>query len=87
MNGDQSHLCVSKFLSLFNFDCGFTHVSHTWPDRKFNGELNGSCCKVIESMTIELSFVKVYKGFACFLTEKLFSRIILASPVSVRVKP
>ena len=41
--------CVSVFQSyhMFNFDCGFTHVSHIWPDRKFNGGSNGSYFKVI----------------------------------------
>ena len=31
---------------MFNFDCRFTHMSHIWPDRNFNDELNGNCCKV-----------------------------------------
>ena len=39
---------------VFNFDCGFTHVSHIWPDAEFHEELNESCCKAIESTTIEL---------------------------------
>ena len=34
---------------VFNFDCRLTHVSHIWSDRKFNGELNRSCYKVIPS--------------------------------------
>ena len=34
-------------------------------------------------------FIKVCKGFACFLTEKLLTQLslVLASPFSVRVKP
>ena len=42
---------------VFNFDCGFTHVSHIWPDTKCHEELNGSCCKVIGATTIELSTI------------------------------
>ena len=57
---------------MFNFNCGFTNVSHIWSDRKFTDESNGSCCKVIGATTIELSTIsiKVCKGFVCFLTEK-----------------
>ena len=74
---------------MFSFDCGFTHVSHIWPDRKFHKKSNGSCCKVIGTTTCRVidHFVRVCKGFACFLTEKLFSQLVLASPFSIRVKP
>ena len=52
-----------NFCHVFNFDCGFIHVSHIWPDTKFHDELNGSCYKEIGSTTIELStiFIKVCK--------------------------
>ena len=42
---------------VFNFDCGFTHVSHIWPDAEFHEELKESCCKAIGSATIELSTI------------------------------
>ena len=37
---------------VFNFDCGFTHVSNVWPDRNFHDELNGSYCEAIGVPTI-----------------------------------
>ena len=60
---------------VFDFDCGFTHVSHIWLDRKFDGEPNGSYCNVIGASTTELStilYIKVCKRFACFLTKSYF---------------
>ena len=39
---------------VFNFDCVFTHLSHTWSDRKVHDKSNGGCCKVIGAITIEL---------------------------------
>ena len=54
INSDESNLHVLRFLHMFNFNCEFTHMSHIWPDRKFNGELTGMCCKVIGVTTIEL---------------------------------
>ena len=68
---------------MFNFECGFTHVSHIWPDGEFHDESNGSCCKVIGVTTLSYMYQPFYKRFACFLTEKLFSRLVLASPFSI----
>ena len=46
-------------------------MSRTWPDRNFNG----ACRKVIQD-----HFIKVCKGLASFLTKKLFTWLVLASP-------
>ena len=52
---------------VFNFDCGFTHVSHTRPERKFNSETNGTCCKLIGITTIE----RYVKGLRVSLPKKV----------------
>ena len=87
MNGDQSHLRVA--CHMFSFDYGFTHVCYIWPDKEFNGELNGSYYKAIGATTVQVidHCIKVCKGFACFLAKKLFSWLVLPSPFTDRVKP
>ena len=57
---------------VFNFNCGFTHVSYIWPDTKF---LNGSCCKAIGSTTIELSIIleRYVKGLRVSLLKVVFT--------------
>jgi len=41
-----------KSRHVFNVDCGFNHMSLIWPDRKFNGEANDSCWKLIELLPL-----------------------------------
>ena len=71
-----------NFCHVFNFDCGFTHVSHIWPDAEFHEELLLQSDRISYHRVID-HFIKVCKGFACFLTESLFSRLVLTSPFSV----
>ena len=52
---------------VFYFDYGFTHMNHIWPDRKFNGESNGSCCEMIGVTTI-----KFIKGLHVSLPKSYF---------------
>ena len=72
----MSHVSVfHNSFHVFNFDCGFTHVSYIWPDRKFQDELIGSCCKVIETTTIKLSTIlqRYVKDLCVSLPKELFS--------------
>jgi len=74
------------FLPRFNFNCGFNHVSHTWPDTKFNEKAKSSYFKLIGATTIELC-IKVCNRFACFFTKWLLTWQVLTPQFSGRINP
>ena len=39
---------------VFNFDYGFNHTNHIWPDSKFNGDSNSVYWKQVGATAIEL---------------------------------
>ena len=39
---------------VFNFDCGFNHLSYILLNAKFNGKVNDSCFELTGATTIKL---------------------------------